>query len=344
METIRQIGVGLIGLALLVVIVGQVVGVVANVNGGTGGDAESYTDALQPSGDSVSLSGSNISAVSVQQSLNDSAALDGSASITTDESYLGDATWTVSTWVQVDNTTGTRQAVALDGQTWLVFNGTSSEWACWRYADGEGTHRVAVSAASPASWTNLQCSHDGTTLELRRNDSAATASVVTDAANATGQTLVADNLDGRLDETRVFNSTLDSSEQSRLYQRPTAPAPGTNRTARVMYDAYGSYGSSLPIYIAGDSASLSGVTKGQGLQGEATAEGTDWSLSSGTVSLLAGGVLDGAPVVFVTWTAAGGGGAFADLNTIVAQYGAIFGLLVLIPLVLAGRSLFDTGF
>jgi hypothetical protein len=338
MVTVREIA----SVVVLAVILGLVLnqfGVVGAAVVDGGGSTGSTEDGLLTSGGSVTLSGTNVSVIDVHQSLNDSADLDGSGAITGD---LGDNvadTRTVSTWVRVDNTSGVRQLVSVDSRTILVFNGTSSEWACWSYDDASGdTHRVAASATSPGAWTNLQCERDSGTLTLRVNDTS-TNTVQTDSANATAQTLQTTPLDGRVDETRTFNGSLSSSEQSALYNAPTAPLESAPRQSRVMYDSYGSL-DSIPVYIAGGSLDGPQATKAAGLQGQGAIEGTDWSISTDTLSLLSGGTLEGAPVVFVAW-AFGSGGGIVNFQQLLATMGGGLSLLALVAVVGAAAILYN---
>jgi hypothetical protein len=304
MADMRQLAQVFVAVTIVVSLIPTFLGVV--VFGGAAVPTQQQAD-LVPSSGSVTLPGENISDVSVQQSLNDSAQLDGSGAIT---GSLGDdvaANRTVSTWVWVDNTSGVRQVVSIDSRTILTYNGSTSDWACWSYDGSSGeTHRVTVNATSPTTRTNLQCERASGTLSLRVNDTAVSA-IQTDSANATAQTLQTRPLDGRVDETRVFNGTLSSSEQTQLDTEPTAPLESAPRQSRIMYDSYGSL-DSVPVYIAGGTLDGTTATKAAGLQGQGAAEGTDWSRSGDTVTLLSGGTLEGAPVVFATYTAEVGGG------------------------------------
>jgi hypothetical protein len=338
MVTVREIA----NVVVLAVILGLVLnqfGVVGAAVVDGGGSTDSTEDDLLPSGGSVTLSGTNVSVIDVHQSLNDSADLDGTGAIT---GNLGDDVAdnrTVSTWAQIDNTSGVRQIASVDSRTILVFNGSTSEWACWSYDDASGeTHRVAVSATSPGAWTNLQCERDSGTLTLRVNDTS-TTTVQTDSANATAQTLQTTPLDGRVDETRTFNGSLTSSEQSALYSSPTAPLEGAPRQSRVMYDSYSSL-DSIPVYISGGSLDGTAATKTAGLAGQGASEGTDWSLSGDILSLLSGGTLEGAPVVFVAW-AFGSGGGIVNFQQLLATMGGGLRLLALVAIVGAAAILYN---
>jgi hypothetical protein len=329
---------GLAEAVLVVVIFGAILyvglgawgSIAAGIDASSGGALESYADSQLVSGGTVTLSGANISDAEVKQSLNDSAALDGSGAIT---GTLGDDVAdnrTVSTWARVNNSTGVRQIVSVDSRTILVYNASTSEWACWSYDDASGeTHRVAVADATPEGWTNLQCERAAGSLTLRVNDTSS-ATVQTDSANTTAETLQTTPLNGTVDETRVFNGTLTSSEQTALYSSPTAPLESADRQSRVMYDSYGGL-DSIPVYFAGGSLDGTAASKGVGLQGQAAVEGTDWAISSDTISLLAGGTLAGAPVIFVSWLAGGGG---VVLPGFTAGLSAAVGVFALIPTVI----------
>jgi len=337
MVTLRQVA----SIVITAVIIALVLNQFGVVGGGVISGQGTTQAELAPSGGDISLSGDNISVISVHQSLNDSAKLDGSGAITGD---LGDDVAdnrTVSTWARVENTTGVRQIVSVDSRTILVYNGSTSEWACWSYDDTSGqTHRVGVADASPG-WSNLQCERAGGTLTLRVNNSDDTAitSVATDSANATTQTLETEPLDGQIDETRTFNGTLSSTERDALYTAPTAPLESAPRQSRIMYDSYGSL-DSIPVYLAGGSLDGTTATKAGGLVGQGATEGSDWSLSSGTLSLLAGGALEGAPVVFVAW-AFGSGGGVISFNQLLATMGAGLRILALVAIVGAAAILYN---
>jgi len=233
-DGMERVAVLAIVLAIAAVTLSLFLGAVAETGTGGSGTDSTQEDLLVSGGD-VTLSGDNVSDPTVKQSLNDSAQLDGSGAITGELGADVAANRTVSTWARVDNTSGVRQVVSVDSRTILVYNGTSSDWACWSYDDGTGqTHRVAVNATSPGALTNLQCERASGALTLRVNDTS-TTSVQTDSANATAQTLQTEPLDGRIDETRTFNGTLTSAEQSALYTAPTGLSilPGITRASII---------------------------------------------------------------------------------------------------------------
>jgi hypothetical protein len=107
-----------------------------------------------------------------------------------------------------------------------------------------------------------------------------------------------------------------------------------------MYDAYGSL-DSIPVYLAGGSLDGTAATKAAGLDGQGAVEGTDWSLATDTLSLLTGGTLEGAPVVFVTWLS-GTGGVVGILANLYGVLRAAIVMLVVLPLAAAGKRLIDS--
>lgn len=264
----------------------------------------------------TALAGSNITGVSVEQSLGDAVRLDGTQSsyVSGESAPPDDGTWSVATWVRVNDTTST-QLVYSDPARTVVYNGSSGEWVAGYYDSSSGeTWRVRTPATNETSWTHLTASHDGSVLELAVNNSVA-ASTVTDGANATTVPLAAGNLDGSLDETRVFDAALASGERQQLIDRPTAPLTSTPRQSRVMFDSFSTSPSSFPAFFIGGDVTAGSVSLVDGFAGETTAAGTDYSLSGDTISTLGGGSLDGAPAAYVTWTAefSSGFGLLTDL-------------------------------
>jgi hypothetical protein len=173
---------------------------------------------------------------------------------------------------------------------------------------------VRTTATAATSWTHLTVSHDGSVLEVAEN-ATVVASTVTDTANATTTLQTAGNLDGSLDETRVFDAALSASERQQLVDRPTAPLTSTPRQSRVMFDSFAASPSSFPAFFLSDDVQAGDISLVDGFAGEATTAGTDYSLSGDTISTIGGGSLDGAPAAYVTWTAefSGGFGLLTDL-------------------------------
>lgn len=332
---VEEIAGALIAVTIALIVVSQLVGVGLSLGGGS---ETVRTDAV-PSGGQVQLAGANVTVLEVHQSLNDSARLDGSGSISGSLGSDVADNRTVSTWARIRDQSGRQQVASIDSRTQIVYNASSAEWACWSYSDvTTETHRVAVNTSSPGALTNLQCERAGGTLELRRNDTAAVNSVTLDSANATNRTLQTQALNGSVDETRVYNGSLSATEHGTLVAAPTAPLNVSNRVARVYYDSYGSYGS-VPVYISGGSLDTSAASKAPGLQGQGAGNSSDYTISGDTITLDSGGTLEGAPAIFVEF--ARERSVAGVLQSIIGAIGGVLALLVLLPLIFAAARLLE---
>lgn len=216
---------------------------------------------------------------------------------------IGDDSWTVSTWARVDDgaKNNLMTAVSADGRVLIQYlNGT---WSAWYYDEADrNSWRANVSAPDqPGNLSLVTATSNGTHLWIYANTTRG------DTVNITGSsiedaTLNSTNWDGSLDETRTFDDETNDSEQSTHYNNPVAPRDERNRTARITYDE-GS-GQSTAIYFTGVSASLSNFSwVSTGLPGNRLSEGTDYQLSEadGTITAIDGGLIDGAPVVWIDY-------------------------------------------
>lgn len=214
-----------------------------------------------------------------------------------------DDTWSVSTWARVDSGAAgeTMTAISANGRVLIQYNGTSGEWVGWYYDDGTGnSYRLAGAAPNqPQNLSLVTLTANGTHVTLYRNTTQLDTQSVTTAAVESAE-LNATGWNGVLDEARVFDDATNASEQATLHANPVAPRPARNRTARLMFDE-GS-GKTTAIYFTPTVADLSNTTwVASGLPGHTLDEGTDYEIDadSGTITALAGGRIDGAPVVWI---------------------------------------------
>jgi len=259
--------------------------------------------------------------------------------------------WTIATWARVDSdaTNETMTAISADGRVLLQYNGTADHWAAWYYDDGSrNSYRVTVDAPAPEQYSWIAATHNGSTLTIYHNTTQG-EQIDTSTASIEPARTNSSNWQGRLDETRTFAEAVNSTQRSTLVDDPTAPLPDANRTARIMYDQ--GQGSTTPIYFAGTQATLSNASWVGGLSGTTLDEGTDYEIDvgAGTITALADGRIDGAPVVFIDYRyaprdAVGDlgqtlGDSFGLLGTSVIVLPAIATLAVLVGgLVLGMRS------
>jgi hypothetical protein len=340
-DAVKVIGFSIIGLAVIVIVLGSIFGL------GIMTAQETNSGAFAISSGTATLTGYNVTDPTVNQSLGHAARLDG-----TQDSYVSgssdvelEGNWTVSTYVRVDNLTQTQTVVSVGSEQMILYNGSTNEYVgVWFDSDTGETYAVREAANTPGDLTHVALVRNQSQPEaislIENNSDVATTST------ATATTFAAGNLDGDLDETRTFNRSLDSSERQQLVDRPTAPLPGTERTSRVMFDSYSASPTSYPAFFVGGSVSAANVQRVDGLEEEATVAGTDYTRTGRTISALQGGSLDGAPAVYVSYTAEFG--PFVGLlNALQTTGGAALGLLVTGLLLFAGTrviDLFDDGY
>jgi hypothetical protein len=302
-----------------------------------GGTVEFRETAVVFEGERAALPGVNETNVTANQSLGTAAQLDGSQ-----DSYVSSASapdvsgdWSVSTHVRVRDTT-TTQIVYSDAGRVLLYNGSANEYVGVWYDSATGeTYAVRETANDAENLTHLALVHNSSradTLRLYEDDTD-----VATTASTTGESFAGDNLNGTLEETRVFNDSLSASERSALATTATAPLPGSDRAYRVMYDGY-SVPSAFPAFFVDGSAGVGDINLVDGAAEQATERGTDWRLDGGEVVALDGGSLDGAPVVYVQYT--GEFGALVEtLQSLQNVVGGALNLLALGAIVVAAAVL-----
>lgn len=296
-DSVQTIGSLAIGVAIVGLVLGSFFGAVGGVSSG-----QIQSPVPFGNNDVADLQGTNITINSVNQSLGQSARLDGSADSYVAGSEAPDVSgdWTVSVGVSVENTTGTRIVYA-DDERLILFNGSSGEWVGVWYDNARGqTWSVSQLASNPANRTVLQLMLDGGTLSISE-DATFSSAVATNDGNTTSNTFDGENLNGTVDEVRVFNDSLTNSERQQLVDAPTAPLTTAPRAYRVMFDSFDSSPSTYPAFFVGGSVEASSVTRANGFNEQPTERGDDWTLSLGDIVAQDGGSLDGAPVVYVDY-------------------------------------------
>lgn len=221
--------------------------------------------------------------------------------------------FSVSVWAQVDNgsESKTMTAASLNGRVVIAYNGSQGNWTAWYYDEGDRTsYRANVSAPDqPQNLTNIQVVFNTTDMRIWRNNTSGEVQDITidqHAAQPNGT-----NWDGRLDELRTFNSTLNASDRGDVYNKPIFAQPGTDRTARVMFDEPNKDTQSV-FFAPGVRMDVNNGTFSQGLPGQKAevknvqndlAGESDyvWDTDGPRIKPLFGGELDGAPVAYITY-------------------------------------------
>lgn len=238
-----------------------------------------YNSVQSTLGDAVELTGASDSAVDVQ----------ASASVSGDQEVCTYAT-ADSSAVSNDET---RVLYQVEDMV-LFYNGSVDEYQTWFFDDGSRESATVGVAANDATTRTLVCGQvDGSTLTVYRNTTQGATEaldgnqVTTEPAN--------NNWDGTIEETRIFNRSLNSSQRSELNTTPALAVTGDAAAIRLTYDSFESNPNSVGAYFASGDAKLSNASLASGVSGPALTEGTDYETGGQygqEVSVLDGGQLD----------------------------------------------------
>jgi len=255
----------------------------------------------------------------------------------TDESVFGNGSWTVA---------ATAEPIESDGfnpdATYTVY-AADNETVKVLYESGNWTARYETPAGDTAFVTG--------NAELTRTPIVAQYNSTADelALYVDGQLVDTDTPDGginsqdvnfawigSIDEVRVVNATIGTGGASDYAAAPTAPLATSNTVAHAPFND----GREDTVYYANGSASFVGdnVRFSDGVADPAIEQGTDYQLSTSPVviSALDGGVLDGAPIVFVEY---GGGALGGVVLSIRSTIGAVLQLMAVVVMLVITRSI-----
>lgn len=219
--------------------------------------------------------------------------------------------WTVSVWAWADSDASAtnRTVLSVNGRVVITYNETASEWRAWHFDDGStNSHVVSVAAPNqPGTWANLMVRRSGDDLTIYRNNTAGGTATIS-SSNIAPAPVNASTWDGRLEELRLFNESLDSGERQAVVDDPVAPRPGYARTARAMFDE--PYASEQLLLFTDAAMSQSNVTFSAGFPGRELTAGRAglgqgdyaWDTTGPQLQLLDDGSAADAPVVYVDYT------------------------------------------
>lgn len=142
---------------------------------------------------------------------------------------------------------------------------------------------------------------------------------------------------GGIDEVRTYNATLDEAAASAYAAEPVQPIQPADAEARLMFNEDEE---TFVYYSGGDAEIVGDVGFGAGVAQPTLQEGTDYELTSSPTEFRAveGGFVDGAPVVFLSWS----DGPFAGVFHSVQDIGiSAFSLLIVGLVVLAARAVWQ---
>jgi len=233
-----------------------------------------------------------------------------------------DSNWSVATWTYLDATTTDQAILSIDGRLILSHNATNNNWSVWYYNESSRqTYSVNVSEGSqPDTFTHLSVQRSGPALTLYVNNTLNNSVDITKESYVKSPN--ASNLDGRLEETRVFDDDLTTGQRQQLIDSPIAPLEA-NRTARIMYDE--PYRSNQLLLFAPGSIATSNVRYSEGFAGEQLSDSDyAWSIEGPQIRVDSDSTYANYPVVYVDyWIQYFGFGNYLSLMQSVITVGAV---------------------
>lgn len=282
----------------------------------------------------------------VQQSLGTQAQFDGSGSLSTSNDLeLGPAA-TVCTWARPVATGENMTVLTWDGEYRFQYHGDrgSPVWVGYYYNMSSRTSTdVTVPANETGTPTMLCLEKSGDALNLSANVTRTATENTTTETAADSHIFNISSWNGTVEETRIYNRSLNASDENSIYTDPTTALKTDPADARVMYDKFGTGSvSTIPLYRDGAPGPFVGSVSGgvsivSGFAGVSVSDGVDYSISGTTITALGGGALENAPVVFVSGDS-GSGGPFAWLITTLESISVpVIAILAILIFLLAGR-------
>jgi|APHM01.1.fsa_nt_gi hypothetical protein len=263
-ETVRTALVITIVLLVGVVLAGSILSSSAASGGGQAfsqtSDAEitGGTGTLEKPAGSVIDNRSNTT-LSLEDAIKLNGAPDSRVDIQTDASVSGDRD--LCTIVALDpdelGNIPRDQVIAQAGDLIVHYNESNNEYQAWYYdATTRGSNEVSVAAPTPTNPT-LVCGQvfgNGGGLTIFRNTTQGTSAVID--GTSTEPAPVAGNLDGLLEETRLYPDNLNTSQRADLDSQRVQAVTGITPTFRVAYDTAESSPSQVDAYFTTGDALL----------------------------------------------------------------------------------------
>lgn len=338
-----------VGAVLVIVLAGALVAYLFATLGGTFTQS-AYTADVELVGGNGTLPGEPNDELALKQSLGTAYRFDGSGGVSGDvDLRLGEDS-SLCTWARpAAAANGTNMTVATyESVLTLQYHGDrpNASWVGRYYnVSRADSADVLVPANETGTLTLLCLKTNGTHVTLTANASAsrtASQNLTTETSPDTYQ-VGADPFTGDIDETRVFTRTVSSAEETSLHTDPTAALVGAPADIRVMYDSRDLLDgkSGVAFYRPGNpgpvGASASGALVVPGLPEVNSTVGVDYTISADMITILGGGNLEDAPVVFVNGVGVSGGAWFELFNFLKGLTTPIIIILAIALFAIAGR-------
>jgi len=329
-ETISTVGAGIVGLAVVIVVLNSVFGLAFDFVGGDSGADQVF----EPAPDALTF---------VTDGTSVSDAFDVTPGTGTAVGLFADGYVDIPPPDAATRADGWAIVVTAEPQT------IDSDNSYTVYAEDNATIYVAYEAGNYSAWYESNGSHGYVTapasggqesIGVQYNSSVGELELYLDGAKVDSSVLSASaeprqpayEWDGTLDEFRRYERSIGAAGHAAYAADPVQVIDPANGTHRAMFNS----DHSDEVYFANGSASLIGDTEiVDGVQPPELDRGSDFELATDPIRIRAtsGGYLDRAPVVFVF---ADGGTVFgALLQQLAAVGGSALGLLVVGVLVAA---------
>jgi len=330
-DTITTVAAGLLGIAIVVVILNSVFGVAFDLVGG-GADADAV---FEPAPDSFATvtSGSDVNdAFTVSPSTGNAIRLfaDGHVDIPPPDAATRADGWALAATVEPQTVDPANSYIIYaEANATILVRYEAGNYSAY-YDDGSLSGTVTAPASGDRQAVGVTYNESAAELRLyvdgQQQDTTALSST-------TEPRQPAYEWDGTIDEFRRWETPVGDATHAAYASDPVQPLAPATTTHRVMFNN----DDPDEVYYANGIATLVGETElVDGVEPPTLTRGTDFELATDPIRIRAtsGGYLDDAPVVFVF---ASGGTAFGGLLQRVATIGvAVLGLLVVGLLVAAG--------
>lgn len=241
--------------------------------------------------------------LSVSATKGNALAFDDGDYVAVDSQNFSQGSWSVCSAARLNSDAsrdGTYNVFAWNNGS-LLLQYDAGQWAAFYENETGAEARATIDATSPS---------DGFTPVCARYNESENSLVVSEDGElsspaqldlTTASRNVSTTWNGTLDEVRTFDSAVNNSTIDAYAADPIVPLPGTNRSARYMFDE--GEGSTTMAYFVGSSVSIDGAEWTDGVAGPGLVEGTDYKYSTSPLELTipTGSYLIGAPVAYISW-------------------------------------------
>ena len=327
-DTAKTVGIGVIGIALIAVVLSAVFGMVfAFAGGGAILEPAPQQFVEVDSGDELPAG------FSVDASTGNSLGLYGDAYADIPNNIAENGSWTFAATAEpMGNPDATYVLYGEQNETLLILK-EAGQWTARYEVNGD---TAFVSAPATEDRQTVGVTWADTAGELRLYVDGEMRDTASPTATSAPRS-VAINWDGTIDEVRGWSAALGNATHSDYHADAVQPIQTSDATLRLMFN---DGQQQTAYYVDGDAEIVGGSSVNDGVEPPALVEGEDYEVRTSPVEVRATdtGYVSDAPVILVSWPAS----TFANLAENLAATGAsALGLLVIGLFVLAARAVLD---